>query len=102
MNAKNIPQHWLICHSLKEWHDWLAVHHDIETEIWLQIKKARSNELGIGLDEAVEEAICFGWIDSKRHSLDSERYIMRMTHRKTGSMWSMINRKRAEALMADG
>ena len=72
MNAKNIPQRWLICHNLKEWHDWLAAHHDIETEIWLQIKKARSNELGIGLDEAVEEAICFGWIDSKMHSLDSE------------------------------
>lgn len=102
MTAKNMPESWLICHNLKEWHDWLVAHHDIETEIWLQIKKARSKELGIGLEEAVEEALCFGWIDSKMHSLDTEKYILHMTHRKPGSMWSLINRRRAEALIADG
>lgn len=102
MTAKNTPESWLICHNLKEWHDWLAAHYDIETGVWLQIKKARSNELGVGMEEAVTEALCFGWIDSKIHSLDAEKYILHMTHRKPGSMWSMINRKRAEALIAEG
>ncbi|MCX5779965.1 MAG: YdeI/OmpD-associated family protein [Firmicutes bacterium] len=101
MNVRNIPRSWLLCRNLKEWHDWLTSHHDIEAEVWLQIKKARSIEIGICLNEAVEEAICFGWIDGKMYSLDADRYIIRMTPRKPGSMWSMINRKRAEALIAD-
>lgn len=65
MTAKNTLESWLICHNLKEWHDWLATHYDIETGVWLQIKKTRSNELGVGMKEAVEEGLCFGWIDSK-------------------------------------
>jgi len=99
---ENIPQSCLFCSNLKEWHDYLASHHDRESEVWLQIKKARSIESGISLDEAVVEALCFGWIDGKMHSLDTERYILRFTPRKPGSIWSMINRKRAEALIADG
>lgn len=102
MKMKNIPQSWLICRNLKEWHDYLTSHHDTESEVWLQIKKARSIGSGISLDEAVEEAICFGWIDGKMHSLDSDRYILRFTPRKPGSIWSMINRNRAESLIAVG
>ncbi|NTW72792.1 MAG: hypothetical protein HGA49_11210 [Eubacteriaceae bacterium] len=102
MNIKNIPQSWLFCRNLKEWRDWLAAHHDNESEVWLQIKKVKAIETGIHLNEAVEEALCFGWIDGKMHSLDSDRYILRFTPRKSGSLWSMVNKKRAEALIAGG
>lgn len=101
MNKENIPQTWLICQNLKEWHDWLEAHHDKEAQIWLQIKKAKSNENGVRLEEAVDEAICFGWIDGKMHSLNQEHYILRFTPRKAGSIWSMTNRKRAEALITE-
>lgn len=101
MNKNNIPQSSLVCESPKEWHEWLESHYDTETEVWLEIKKAKSLKQGIRLDEAVEEAICFGWIDGKMHSLDQERYILRFTPRKPGSIWSLVNRKRAEALIAE-
>ena len=102
MNHTKIPRCWLICHNQLEWNDWLRLHHDSESEVWLQIRKARSIESGIGLNEAVEEALSFGWIDSKMYSLDSDKYILRFTPRKSGSVWSLINRKRAETLMAEG
>lgn len=102
MNTKNRPQSWLICQNQKEWHDWLAAKHDVESGVWLQIKKVKSREVGIALNEAVEEALCYGWIDGKMYSIDSDKYILHMSPRKPGSMWSMINRKRAEALIAEG
>lgn len=101
MSDTKIPQSWLICHNQQEWHDWLTFHHESESEVWLQIRKARSIKSGISLNEAVEEALCFGWIDSKMYSLDSDKYILRFTPRKHGSVWSLINRKRAETLMAE-
>ena len=64
-------------------------------------KKFRTIEPGISLYEAVVESICFGWIDGKMHSLDSNRFIFRFTPRKPSSVWSMINRIRAETLVAD-
>ena len=97
-----MPQSWLICQNQKEWHDWLASKHNVESEVWLQVIKVRSREVGIALNEAVEEAICYGWIDGKMYSIDSDKYILHMTPRKPGSMWSMINRQRAEVLIADG
>lgn len=101
MSKNNIPQTWLICQNLKEWHDWLESHHDQEIEVWLQIKKAKSVEQGVRLEEAVDEALCFGWIDGKMHSLSQDHFILRFTPRRAGSMWSMTNRKRAEALIAE-
>ena len=101
MHKNNIPETWLVCQNLKEWHDWLESHHDKDIEVWLQIKKARSVEQGVRLEEAVDEALCFGWIDGKMHSLSQDHFILRFTLRRTGSMWSMTNRKRAEALIAE-
>ncbi len=60
------------------------------------------SETGIFLKEAVDEAICFGWIDGKMFSIDDEKYIIRMAPRRKGSMWSLINRKRSEELIAEG
>lgn len=102
MVRDSIPQKWLVCRDLHDWHLWLTMHHDKESSVWLQIKRVKSKEEGILLNEAVEEALCFGWIDGVMHSLDSEKYIIRMTPRRPGSMWSLINRNRAERLIAEG
>lgn len=101
MDKKNIPETWLICQNLKEWHDWLDKNHDHELEVWLQIKKAKSSEQGVRLEEALDEALCFGWIDGKMHSLNQDHFILRFTPRKAGSIWSMTNRNRAETLIAE-
>lgn len=102
MTASNMPQNWQIFSCLMEWHTWLADNHLQKTEVWLQIKKAKSEIAGIRLDEAVEEALCFGWIDSRMYSQDSDRFILRFSPRRPGSPWSLINRTRAEALIAAG
>lgn len=102
MAGKNVPKSWLYCHNLQEWSDWLLEHHQQETEIWLKIKKAKSVEEGLTLSEAVNEAIRFGWIDGKVYGHDTKSYLLRLTPRKPGSLWSMINRQRAEVLIADG
>jgi len=101
MDKNNVPQTWLICQNLKDWHDWIETHHDNELEVWLQIKKVKSIENGVRLEEAVDEALCFGWIDGKMHSLNKDHYILRFTPRKADSIWSMANRKRAESLIAE-
>lgn len=102
MIEKNMPQNWLTCSNPQEWHDWLNAHHDSETEVWLQIKKVKSKEQGILLSEAVEEALCFGWIDGIMYSSDAQKFIIRMSPRRRGSLWSLINRNRAERMISEG
>jgi uncharacterized protein YdeI (YjbR/CyaY-like superfamily) len=58
----------------QEWHDWLVQKHDQKDQIWLKIKKSHTKGEGIRLAEAVEEALCFGWIDGKMYSLDKESF----------------------------
>lgn len=102
MRDKNIPESWLICSDKFEWREWLTANHLKEYGVWLQIRKIKSKDTGVLLKEAVGEAICFGWIDGKMFSIDDEKYIIRMTPRRKDSMWSLINRKRAEELIAEG
>jgi uncharacterized protein YdeI (YjbR/CyaY-like superfamily) len=84
------------------WSDWLREHSCVETEAWLQIKRIHSPEPGITLAEAVTEAIRFGWIDGKMHSAGEDFFHLRFAPRKTGSLWSKINRQRAEVLISEG
>ena len=86
----------------QEWHKWLEQNHDKETEAWLVMYKKRSKETGLQYDEALEEALCFGWIDGKMESIDEEKFILRYSPRKTKSVWSKINKERAERLIAQG
>ncbi len=102
MINKGIPKEWLICNDREDWRSWLLNNHDKKTEVWLQIKKVKSKNIGVSYDSAVEEAICFGWIDGLMYSIDDERFIQRFTPRRPGSIWSLINRNRAEKLIADG
>ncbi len=64
------PESWHHFKDRSQWRKWLESHHDKEPSIWIEIKKARSQQAGIYLAEAVEEAICFGWIDGKIFGVD--------------------------------
>lgn len=102
MDKMSFPMSWLVCNESREWHDWLVENYLTQTEVWLQISKAHLKDIGIKIDDAVEEAICYGWIDGKMFSLDKDKYILRFTPRRLNSLWSRKNKKRAEALMANG
>ena len=85
-----------------EWHEWLSQNHDKEKEAWLIYYKKTSGKAGISYDEALEEALCFGWIDGKLKSVDDEKYVIRYSPRKSKSLWSKINKEKAELLIAQG
>lgn len=86
----------------KDWRFWLKENYDKESYVWLILFKKKFRKKGMTLQDAVEEAICFGWIDGKLKRLDSERFILRFSPRKAKSVWSKINKKRAEMLMKSG
>src|SRR5437588_12125934 len=78
---------------------WLAANHAKSKELWVGYYKKASGQPSITWPESVDEALCFGWIDGIRKSIDDLRYTIRFTPRKPGSVWSSINIKRAEALV---
>lgn len=88
--------------ELNEWSDWLMVHHTTEPLAWLRIKKKNALKPGIILSEAVIEALRFGWIDGRLHTIDQDYFYLRFTPRKANSIWSLINRTRAETLIKEG
>lgn len=81
-----------------EFRDWLSENHDRETELWLGIYKKRSGRTGIQHSEAVDQALCFGWIDGRVRSLGEISYAIRFTPRKENSVWSQTNIKRVAEL----
>ena len=85
-----------------EWRGWLAHHHTQKQEVWLVFCRKGSGKPSLSYDEAVEEAICYGWIDSQIRSLDAERFARRFTPRREGSTWSEQNRKRALKMLQAG
>lgn len=85
-----------------QWREWLEKNHATETEAWLIIFKKKYQDLGLTLDESVEEALCFGWIDGKLKSLDERRYALRYSPRTKFSTWSTSNILRVEKLLAQG
>ena len=86
----------------REWHDWLNENHDKSKGIWLIYYKKDSGKPRVEYNEAVEEALSFGWIDSKVNILDDERYMQIFTPRKPGSKWSKTNKIRARKLIKNG
>jgi uncharacterized protein YdeI (YjbR/CyaY-like superfamily) len=85
-----------------EWRAWLAQHYAADKGVWLVIHKKASNEPSVTYDEAVEEALCFGWIDSRANKMDETRYRLLFTPRKRGSVWAATNKTRVERLIAEG
>jgi uncharacterized protein YdeI (YjbR/CyaY-like superfamily) len=88
--------------SKAAWRRWLREHHVSQTEVWLAIQKKGSLIPGVTLDEAIEEALCFGWIDGKMFSRDEDCYVLRFTPRNPKSIWSASNKKRILELMKAG
>lgn len=84
------------------WRAWLEEHHRGEKEVWLVFHKLHTGKASIEYEDAVEEALCFGWIDSLIRRLDDDRYARKFTPRTPGSRWSAINRRRYAAAQAKG
>jgi uncharacterized protein YdeI (YjbR/CyaY-like superfamily) len=85
-----------------EWRAWLAKHHGKESEIWLVYNKKQSGRPRVAYAEAVEEALCFGWIDGITKPMDENRYAQRFTPRREKSNWSPLNRQRFARLVKEG
>jgi uncharacterized protein YdeI (YjbR/CyaY-like superfamily) len=81
---------------------WLKKNHKKEKELLVGFYKVNSGKQNMTWSQAVDEALCFGWIDGVRQSLDDERYQIRFTPRKPGSIWSSVNIKKIEALTKQG
>ncbi|MUN42040.1 YdeI/OmpD-associated family protein [Actinomadura litoris] len=81
---------------------WLADHHGDEGGVWLRIAKKGSPSGSITIGEALDVALCYGWIDSQRRSLDEHGYLQRYSRRRKGGAWSRVNVEKAEALIAAG
>lgn len=86
----------------KEWRAWLREHHDAKTEIWLVYYNKASGKPRIPYNDAVEEALCYGWIDSTLKKIDRDRFTQRFTPRKPKAVWSAMNLERARRLMELG
>jgi uncharacterized protein YdeI (YjbR/CyaY-like superfamily) len=84
------------------WTAWLEKHHASASEVALVFYRKSTSKPTVTYAEAVEEALCFGWIDGVKHKLDDERYTYRFTPRRPGSKWSAINRQRIAALDTAG
>ena len=84
------------------WRGWLAKHHGTESEIWLVYNKKQSGRPRVAYAEAVEEALCFGWIDGITKPMDENRYAQRFTPRREKSNWSPLNRQRFARLVKEG
>ena len=88
--------------SREQWRAWLADHHDTERGTWLVSWKQATGRPSLPYEAVIEEALCFGWVDSTARTLDSERSMMLMTPRKPTSTWARTNKDRVERLLAAG
>jgi uncharacterized protein YdeI (YjbR/CyaY-like superfamily) len=84
--------------SRRAWRTWLERYHDSAAEVWLVFYKQGTGKPTLTYADAVEEALCFGWIDGVKRSLDAERYMHRFSPRTTASRWSATNRARVAKL----
>jgi uncharacterized protein YdeI (YjbR/CyaY-like superfamily) len=88
--------------SPAQWREWLMENHDKERELWVGFHKKKTGRPSLTWAEAVEQALCFGWIDGIRKTVDEERFTIRFTPRKPKSGWSKINAQSAARLIAQG
>jgi len=86
----------------RDWRAWLEGHHETEKEIWLVFHKRHTGKARLAYDDAVEEAICFGWIDSILKRRDEQTYVQKFTPRNNRSRWSSLNIERAKKMIAAG
>lgn len=100
MNENQIESIYL--KSRQHWRKWLQKNHDKKDSIWLICYKKESNTPSIAWSDAVDEALCFGWIDSQRNSIDEEKFMQRFSRRKANSTWSKVNKQKIQRLVKEG
>jgi len=88
--------------SRVRWRAWLEKHHGQAESIWLVTYKKSAGDRHVPYDAVVEEALCFGWVDSLPRKLDEHRTMLLLSPRKPGSAWSALNKRRAERMIAEG
>jgi uncharacterized protein YdeI (YjbR/CyaY-like superfamily) len=93
------PKHFI---NRKAWRNWLSKNFDKADYIWLLFYKVKTRKKSVRYPEAVEEAICFGWIDGILKRIDAEKHMQRFTPRKPKSIWSKLNKERAKRMIETG
>src|SRR6267378_4151061 len=88
--------------SREEWRAWLTTHYQSETEVWLIYYKKHTGQPRISYDHAVEEALCFGWVDSIVKRMDDEKFAQKFTPRRDCTNWSVPNKRRLRKLIREG
>ena len=88
--------------SREQWHSWLSENHARTDEVWLVFYKKHTGKPSVSYPDSVAEALCFGWIDGKKKSIDEKRYAYRFTPRRAGSKWSPRNVELAQQLIHEG
>src|SRR5450755_2886152 len=92
----------LLVHTRQEWRDWLTAHIQTHKKIWLVFYKKSAHLSGISFEDAIEEALCFGWIDSQSKGINEQTYAIHFTPRRPKSQWTASNRARAARLISEG
>ena len=85
-----------------EWRKWLELNHNNKNAVWLIFHKKKSPNYNLSWSESVDEALCFGWIDSTKKTIDSEQYKQYFTKRKAKSNWSKVNKDKVKTLIDQG
>ncbi len=88
--------------SRQEWREWLQENHTQKQSVWLIYYKKKSAIPTVMYSDAVDEALCFGWIDSKAKPLDNEKFMQFFSKRKANSVWSKVNKAKVERLIGEG
>lgn len=99
VDAKSAPKAFATAATLRA---WFERNHDSKRELWILYHKKGSGRKAVGYQEALDEALCFGWIDGQAKGIDEMSYMQRWTPRKATSRWSAVNVRKAEALIAAG
>jgi len=86
----------------KEWRNWLELNHEEKEAIWLIFYRKKSANFNLSWSDSVDEALCFGWIDSVKYTIDDERYKQYFSKRKTKSNWSKVNKEKVDQLIGQG
>ena len=98
--SSDLPE--LLFKDKKAWSAWLARNHAKSPGVWLKLAKKGSDTKSVSYQEALEAALCYGWIDGQKQAFDESFWLQKLTPRGPRSIWSKINREKAEALIASG
>jgi uncharacterized protein YdeI (YjbR/CyaY-like superfamily) len=99
---KTIELPTLLFESKKKWADWLAKQHDKSAGVWLKLAKKDTGITSVTYEEALDVALCYGWIDGQKKAFDDQYWLQKFTPRGPKSIWSKINTEKAEKLIASG